>query len=146
LFGWSPIDTIQRTFDVTTQFACGRVSNTLIQHLSSRFPACNVKRCNKPVASDTVFSDTPAVHSGVTAAQIFVGRESLFADVHSLQTAKEFVNTYKDKIQERGSIDEIISDCARAENINCVKQILCALCISSWFSEPYHENQDFEGK
>jgi hypothetical protein len=31
LFGWAPIETIQRTFDVTTQFARGRVSDTLKQ-------------------------------------------------------------------------------------------------------------------
>jgi hypothetical protein len=38
---------------------------------------------------DTVFSDTPAVDCGVTAAQIFVGRESLVADVYGLKTDKE---------------------------------------------------------
>jgi hypothetical protein len=40
-------------------------------------------------------------------------------------------------------MDKLISDCAKAENRNCVKQILCTLCISSWFSKPYHENQNF---
>jgi hypothetical protein len=44
------------------------------------FFACNVKQHNEPVARDTVFSDTPAVHSVVTAAQICVGREALVAD------------------------------------------------------------------
>jgi hypothetical protein len=39
LFGWSPIDTIERTSDKTTQFACGRVSNTLKQHWRYRFLA-----------------------------------------------------------------------------------------------------------
>jgi hypothetical protein len=126
LFGWDPIDTIQRTVDVTTQFARGRVSDTLKEHWRSRFPACNVKRRNEPVATDTVFSDTPAVHRGVTAAQIFVGRESLVADIYGLKTDKEFVNTMEDNIQERGAMDKIISDCAKAENSNCVKQSLRA--------------------
>jgi hypothetical protein len=85
--------TSSSTFAVTTQFARGRVSDTLKQHWRSSFPACNVKRCNEPVATDTVFSDTPAVDSGVTAAQIFVGREYLVADVYGLNTDKEFVNT-----------------------------------------------------
>ena len=93
LFGWAPADTIKRTFDVTTQFARGRVSDTLKQHWRSRFPACNVKRRNEPVATDTVFSDTPAVDCGVTAAQIFVGRDSLVADAYGVKTDKEFVNT-----------------------------------------------------
>jgi hypothetical protein len=99
LFGWAPADTIKKTFDVTTQYARGRVSDTLKQHCRSRFPACNVKRRNEAVATDTVFSDTPAVDSGVTAAQIFVGRESLVADVYGLKTDKEFVNTKVDNIR-----------------------------------------------
>jgi hypothetical protein len=37
-----------------------------------------------------VFSDTPAVDSGVTAAQIFVGRESLVADVYASRQTKNF--------------------------------------------------------
>jgi hypothetical protein len=47
---------------------------------------------------DTVFSDTPAVDSGVTAAQMFVGRESLVANVYGLKTDKVFVNTLEDNI------------------------------------------------
>ena len=141
LFGWAPAETLKKTFEVTTQFARGRVSDTLKQHWRSRFPACNVKRRNEPVATDTVFSDTPAADSGVTAAQIFVGRESLVADVYGLKTDKEFVNTLEDNIRERGAMDKLISDCAKAESSNRVKQILHALCISSWYSEPYHQNQ-----
>jgi Reverse transcriptase (RNA-dependent DNA polymerase) len=143
LFGWAPADTIKKTFDVTTQYARGRVSDTLKQHWRSRFPACNVKRRNEAVATDTIFSDTPAVDSGVTAAQIFVGRESLVADVYGLRTDKEFVNTLEDNIRERGAMDKLISDCAKAEMSERVKQILRALCISSWYSEPFHQNQNF---
>jgi hypothetical protein len=143
LFGWAPADTIKKTFDVTTQYARGRVSDTLKQHWRSRFPACNVKRRNEPVATDTVFSDTPAVDSGVTAAQIFVGRDSLVADCYGIKTDKEFVNTLEDNIRERGAMDKLISDCAKAEMSLRVRQILRALFISAWYSEPYHENQNF---
>jgi hypothetical protein len=82
-----------------------------------------VKRQNKSVAKDTVFSDTPAVDSGVTAAQIFVGRELLVADVYGLKTG---VNTLEDNIWERGAMDKLISDCAKADSSNRVKQILRA--------------------
>jgi hypothetical protein len=85
LFGWTPSDTIKRTFEVTIQYARGRVSDIIKQHWPSLFPACNVKRRNEPVATDTVFSDTPAVDSGVTCAQLFVGRESLVADVYGVE-------------------------------------------------------------
>jgi hypothetical protein len=143
LFVWAPIDTIQRTFDVTTQFDHVRVSDKVNQRWLSRFPVCNVKRRNEPVATDTVFSDIPAIHSGVTAAQSFVGRESLVADVYGMKTDNKFVNTLEDNTQERQAMDKIISDCSKVENSKRVNKILCELCISSWFSEPYHENQNF---
>jgi hypothetical protein len=80
-----------------------------------------VKQCNEPVATDTVFSNTSSVHGGVNIAQIFVGRESLVADAYGMKTDKAIVNTSEDNIQERGATDKLISDCAKAENYNCVK-------------------------
>jgi hypothetical protein len=112
LFGWTPADTIKCTFEATNQYARGRVSDTIKQHWRSRFPACNVKRRNKPLTTDTVFSDTPAVDSSVTCAQLFVGRELLVADVYGLKTDKAFMNTLEDNIRERGDMDKLISDCA----------------------------------
>jgi hypothetical protein len=88
LFGWFAKDTIQCTFAVMTQFAHGRVSDTLKQHWCSCFPACNIKHCNEPIA--TIFSDTPVVDCGLTAAQLFVGHETLVADVYGLKTDEEF--------------------------------------------------------
>jgi hypothetical protein len=73
-----------------------------------------VKRCSKTVATDTVFSDTPVVNSGVTCAQLFVGRELLVADVYGFKADKAFVNTLEDNIRERGAMDKLISDCAKA--------------------------------
>jgi phospholipid N-methyltransferase len=67
----------------------------------------------------------------------------LVADVNCIENDKEFVNTLEDNIQEREAMYKLISDCAKAKNSNRVKKILCALCISSWFSKPYHENQNF---
>jgi hypothetical protein len=40
-------------------------------------------------------------------------------------------------------MDKLISDCAKTEMSIRVKQILRPLCISSWYSEPYHQNQNF---
>jgi hypothetical protein len=70
LFGWFLSDKIRRTFDVSTQFAREIVSDRLKQNWRSIFPACNVKRRNAFIATDTVFSDTPAVDCSVTAAQL----------------------------------------------------------------------------
>jgi hypothetical protein len=108
LFGWAPAENLKKTFEVTIQFARGRVSDTLKQHWRSRFPACYVKRRNETVATDTVFNNTPAVDSGVTAAQIFVGRGSLVTDVYGLKMDKEFVITLEDNIRERGARDILL--------------------------------------
>jgi hypothetical protein len=82
---------------------------------------------NEAIATDTVFSDTPAVESGVTAALIFVGRQSLVADVYGLKTDKEFVNTLEDNIRERGAMDKLISDCSKADEYPRSKNSSCAL-------------------
>jgi hypothetical protein len=74
---------------------------------------------------DTVSSDTPAVDSGVTAAQLFVGRKSLVVNVYGLKTDKEIVNTLEDNVRERGAMDKLISNCATAKSSNHVKQIWC---------------------
>ena len=52
------------------------------KHFKSRIPAFSITRRNEAVAADTIFSDTPAVDSGVTMAQIFVARDSLVSDVY----------------------------------------------------------------
>ena len=142
-FAWAPAETIKRTLSVTTQYARGRVSEDIRQHWKSRFPACNVRRRNEAVATDTVFSDVPAVDNGAKAAQLFVGRKSLVADVYSCKTDKQFVNTLEDNIRERGAMDKVISDGAKAETSTRIKDILRALVISGWHSEPYQENQNF---
>ena len=74
LFGWLPIDIIKRTFAATTQYARMPMSSVLQKHYKSPFPACNIRRRNQSVATDTVHSDTPAIDLGATSAQIFVGR------------------------------------------------------------------------
>jgi hypothetical protein len=58
-------------------------------------------------------------------------------------TDKEFVNTLEDNIREQGAMSKLISDCAKAEMSERVKQIRRALVISAWYSEPYHEDQNF---
>ena len=57
------------------------------RHLKSRNPALNVPKRHESVATDTIFSDTPAVDNGAKQAQIFVGRESLVADVYPMNLA-----------------------------------------------------------
>jgi hypothetical protein len=89
-------------------------------------------RRTEAVTTDTIFSDTPVVDSGAKAAQLFVGRTSLVADIYGIKTDKEFVNTLEDNIR----------DCACAETSTRIKDILRALIISDWQSEPYQQKQN----
>ena len=95
------------------------------------------------MATDTIFSDVPAVDDGSTAAQIFVGRESLVSDVYGVKTDKEFVNTLEDNIRKRGAMDKLISDRAQVEISNRVLSILRGYAIDSWQSEPHYQHQNF---
>ena len=93
-------------------------------HFKSRFPALNVHRRNEPVATDTVFSDTPAIEDGSTMAQFFVGRQSLFCDVYGMKSKREFVNALEDNIRYRGAMDKLVSDMAQEEISRKVKDII----------------------
>ena len=52
----------------------------------SPFPALNIHRRDEPVATDSIHTDTPAVDSGSTIAQGFVGVESLVTNVYAIKT------------------------------------------------------------
>ena len=112
------------------------------RHLKTRNQALNVPRRHEPVATDTIFSDTPVVDSGVKQAQVFVGRDSLVADVYPMKSGKQFVNTLEDNIRRRGAMDKLLSDSAKTEISKKVMDILSAYHISNWHSEPYHQNQN----
>jgi hypothetical protein len=101
----------KNTFDNTTQLACSlHLYGSMRKHCKSRFPAFNVSRRNEPVATDTIYSDTPAIDDGSKCTQIFVGRESLVTDIYGMKSDKEFVNTLKDSTRIRGAISKLISD------------------------------------
>ena len=105
-------------------------------------PALNIPRRHELVATDTVFSNTPAVDSGVKQDQVFVGRNSLVPDAYPMKCGKQFVNTLEDKTGRRRAMDKLLSDSARTEISNNVMDILRAYHISNWDSEPYHQNQN----
>ena len=106
------------------------------RHLKSRNPAFNVPRRHEAVATDTVFSDTPAVDSGVKQAQVFVGRDTLVADAYPMKSGKQFVNTLEDNIRRRGAMDKLLSDCAKTEISNKEMDILRTYHISNGILSP----------
>ena len=140
-FGWVHADTIKKTFENSTQWAVASTRYPMRKHFKSRFPAFNILHRNEAIATDIIFSDTPAIDSGVTMAQIFIGKDYLVYDVYPMHSSKQFVNALEDSIRFRGAMSKQISDYAPVDISNKVKDILRMYHRSSWHSEPYHQNQ-----
>ena len=135
---------IKHTFDATTQFARTVMGGKhLRKTFKTTFPVCNVHRRNEAIATDTVYSDVPAIDNGSTMAQIFVGRDSLVTDVYDMKTEKQFLNTLEDKIRKRVAMDKLISDRAQVDISKRCLDILRAYCIDDWQSQPNYQHQNY---
>ena len=135
---------IKNTIKATTQY--GRTNSNALQlkqTYRTPFPACNVTRRNEPVATDTVYSNSPAIDDGSTLAQIFVGRETLVIDIYPIKTEKQFIQTLQENIRRRGAMDILISDRGKVEVSKQCHNILRAYCIKDWQSEPHYQHQNF---
>ena len=113
-FGWINAETIKKTFENSTQWAVTSTRFPIRKHFKSRFPAFSIPCRNEDVATDTIFSDTPAM------AQGFVGKDSLVSDVYPMPSSKQIVNTLEDSIRFRGARSKLISDYAQVEIANKV--------------------------
>ena len=111
-FGWVNAESIEKTFENSTQWAVTSTRFPMRKPFKSRFPAFKILHRNETVATDTIFSDTPATDSGVTMAQIFVVKDSPVSDVYPVHFSKQFVNTLEDNIQFRGATSKLMSDYA----------------------------------
>ena len=107
--------------------------------LKSRNPALNISRRHE---TDTVFSDTPAVDSGVKQAQVFVGKDTLVTDACPMKSGKQFIDTLEEYMRSCGAMDKLLSASSKTEISNKVMDFLREYHISNWHSEPYHQNQD----
>ena len=107
--------------------------------LKSRNPALNIPKCHEPVATDTIFSDTPGIHSGVKQAQVFLGRDTLVADAFPVISGKQFVNTLEYNIRRWGAMDKLLSDSSKTEISNKAMDTHRAYHISNWHSDLYHQ-------
>jgi hypothetical protein len=119
--GWLSIDAIKKTFEHTTQLARMPMSTILKKCYKSLNPALNVRPRDEPVATDTIYSDTPVIDCGITSAQLFVGTKTHTADVYPI---KSDVNTLLDNITQRGAPTKLISDRAQVEISERIKQVL----------------------
>ena len=143
VFAWTSPSSIKNTFHVTTRHGTAPHTQDYIKkHLKSRNPVFNIPRCSEAVATDTIFSDTPAVDDGSTMAQFFCGRDTLVCDAYGIKSTKQFINTLSDNIRKQGAMDTLISDGGKYEISKQVTDLLRSLFIQDYQSEPYHQHQN----
>ena len=79
----------------------------------------NVYRCDKPVATESIYSDTPDIDNGSAYAQLFVGTRLLISDVYGMKIDNQFINNLEDNNHAHGEMSKLISYCAKYEVRNC---------------------------
>ena len=142
-FAWTSPSSIKDTFNVTTRHGTAPHTQDYIKkHFKSRNPVFNIPRRSEAVATDTIFSDTPAVDDGSTMAQFFCGHDTLVCDAYGIKSTKQFINTLSDNIRKRGAMDTLISDGGKYEISKQVTDLLHSLFIQDYQSEPYHQHQN----
>ena len=142
-FAWTSPSSIKDTFNVTTRHGTAPHTQDYIKkHFKSRNPVFNIPRCSETVATDTIFSDTPAVDDGSTMAQFFCGWDTLVCDAYGIKSTKHFINTLSDNIRKRGAMDTLISDGGKYEISKRVTDLLRSLFIQDYQSEPYDQHQN----
>jgi hypothetical protein len=131
-------------FATSTQYAHMPMSTILKKQYKSPYPELNVHRHNELIATDTIFSDMPAIDGGgETCAQVFVGTKSFITGVEGMKTKGQVINTLEDNIRHCGAPNKLItSDRAQGEISKKVKGILRALHISDWQSEARKQHQN----
>ena len=143
-----PLKVIQKTFEATTQYGrIGAIPGYAIRaRIKAPNPALNVPRRDEEVATDAVYGPkgVPAVDDGSTCAQIYMGKSSAYRSVHSNgHSDGTFVRSLQDEIRKRGAMRVLISDRARAQISEAVKDILRTFGINDWQSEPYKKDQNY---
>ena len=115
-FAWTSPSSIKDTFNVTTRHGTAPHTQDYIKkHFKSLNPVFNIPRHSEAVATDNIFSDTPAVDDGSTMAQFFCGHDTLVCDAYGIKSTKQFINTLSDNIRKRGAMDTLISDGGKYE-------------------------------
>jgi hypothetical protein len=118
------------------------MSTFLRKHYKAPNQAFNVPRREELVATDTLYSDTPAVDFGATSAQFYCGTESLVSDSYGMLSDKQFVNTLQDNIRRRGAATRLLSDRAQLEIGKKAQDILRTYVIRDWQSELHQQHHN----
>ena len=140
---WTSPSSTKDTFNVTTRHGTTPHTKDYIKkHFMSRNPVFGIPRCSEVVATDTIFSGTPAVDDGPTMAQFFCGHDTLVCDAYGIKSTKQFIKTLSDNIRKQGSMDTLISDGDKYEISQRLNDLLHSIFIQDYQSEPYHQHQN----
>jgi hypothetical protein len=126
-FPGTGVNAIKKTLEATMQYGSSGEKDgfNLKNQIESPNPILNIPRRHEPVATDTMYSKTPAVDDGSTAAQFFIGRISHYRSARPLgKSDKQYVHVLMDEIRKYGAMDLLISDNAKAQISAKVKDIL----------------------
>jgi len=114
-FAWIPSKLIEKTFQNSTQYGYMPHSpegNQFIRWHAPN-PALNVHRLNDDILTDEMSSDTPALDSGHTDAQIFFGRKSHIVDIQPRTKHISFLDALQNMVQKWGAPNRILGDHAQ---------------------------------
>jgi hypothetical protein len=138
VFGWIPPARIKDTIKHTTQYYKAEGRLPMRRHYKSRFPGANVPRREETVATDTIFSDTPALddgisgHGGCTMMQFFCGCTSEFTAAYPMSTETQVHSALQDFIRYYGAPRNLFSDNAKAQISKQVQDILRHFSIAHY--------------
>ena len=138
-----PAKVVQKTIENTTMLGTrGAIGGRkLWRRIKSPNPALNIHRRNEPVSTDTIYGPVPAIDNGSTAAQFFAGRKSGYVDIIPCgKSDKSFPKILEEHIRRLGAMDSLISDNAKAQISERVKDILRTYGIKQHRSEPENKN------
>ena len=120
-------------------------STYLCKRHQTPHPAANIIRCNDIDLMDSIFSDTPAVATGETVAQIIAALCSKFTSIHGMKgtTEDDILGAFQDRVHWHGAPEEVSSDDAAVYKGHRFTNYCRDLYISLWQSEAYHQNQNY---
>ena len=163
MLGWLDPNTIEKTFEDTTQLA-RLPMGTMLKHAFksgdlalnvvcySKPMVCNIVQVVKsvdlalnvvchpePMACNIVHVDTPTIDNGSITAVVFVALMSKATEVNGIETGKQFINYLEDNIRGSGAPTKPVCDHTQVETSKKVKSTPCKLLVGECQSEPHQQ-------
>ena len=140
---WTSTSSIKDTFNVTTRHETAPNTQDYIKHhFKPRNPVFIIPRCSEDLATDTIFSDTPAVDDGSTMTKFFYGHDTFACDTYGIKSTKQFISTLSSNTRKWGAMITLTRDGGTYDISKGVTNLPHSLFIQDFKSEPYHQHQN----